>query len=118
MEKVPECRGSRHSQLKMALMFRLQSCSLIPLPRLLPCLPAPGDSKLSCRLTAPGRLDLRQREAFPLKHSDQGAGGLLQHPQQGEYLCPSGLCGHTYVWVLEHTEHASYIYMVSPYISI
>ena len=57
MEKAPGCGGQRHSPLKMALIFRLQPCSLIPLPPLLPSLPAPGDSNFSCRL------DVRQGEA-------------------------------------------------------
>ena len=118
MEKAPGCGGQRHSPLKKVLMFRLQSCSLIPLPLLLPSLPAPGDSKLSCRLTAPGGLDLRQGGACPLKHRDHGAGGFSRHPQGTEYLCPSGPCEHTSVWVLEHTGPALYLYLVCPYMSI
>lgn len=76
MEKPPGCGGQRHSPQKTVLMFRLQPCSLIPLPPFLPSFPAPGDSKVSCRLIAPGGLDLRQGEACPLKHRDHGAGGL------------------------------------------
>ena len=57
IEKAPGCGGRRHSPLKTALMFRLQLCSLIPLPPLLPSLQAPGDSNFSCRL------DVRQGEA-------------------------------------------------------
>ena len=81
MEKAPGCGGQRHSLLKMAVMFRLVPCSLIPLHPLLPSLPDPGDSKLSCRLTALSRLDVRQGEACHLKHIDHGADGLLWHPQ-------------------------------------
>ena len=81
MEKAPGCGDQRHSLLKMALMFRLQACSLIPLYSLFPSVPASGDSKLSCRLTAPSRLNVRQGKAYHLKHIDHGAGGLLRHPQ-------------------------------------
>ena len=81
MEKAPGCGDQRHSLLKMALMFRLQACSLIPLYSLFPSVPASGDSKLSCRLTAPSRLNVRQGKACHLKHIDHGAGGLLRHPQ-------------------------------------
>ena len=118
MEKAPGCGGQRHSLLKMAVMLRLLPCSLIPLHPLLPSLPAPGDSKISCSLTTPRRLYVRQVEACPLKHSDHGAGELSWHPQGGEYLCPLGPCGHTSIWVLAHTGHAPYIYLVYPYISI
>ena len=68
--------GWRHSPLKAALMFRLQSCSLIPCPLSSLLSQLLRSSMFSCRLTALGRLNVRQGEACPLKDSDCRAGGL------------------------------------------